>query len=61
MGPAGGKLLVKTMADTAAIWISPSGAVETVSSGPQIMMGPKSSGKVRAAETLGGGTQAASK
>jgi len=46
VGPATGKLLVKTMADTSAIWISPAGQVETTSGGPRIVMGHSMSDRV---------------
>lgn len=39
VGPEKGKLLVRTMADAAAIWVSPAGQGETISGGPQILMG----------------------
>jgi len=38
LGPAKGKTLVETIADAAAIWVSPSGQSETASSGPQILL-----------------------
>jgi len=38
IGPEKGKALVKTIADAAAIWVSPGGETETVSSGPQILL-----------------------
>jgi FAD:protein FMN transferase len=38
LGPDKGKALVKTIADAAAIWVSPSGQTETVSSGPHILL-----------------------
>jgi thiamine biosynthesis lipoprotein len=41
VGPADGKVVVKTLADTSAIWISPAGQVEEASSGPQILMGSR--------------------
>ena len=39
IGPDKGKVLVKSIADAAAIWISPGGQTETASSGPQISLG----------------------
>jgi thiamine biosynthesis lipoprotein len=39
IGPDKGKVLVKTIADAAAIWVSPGGQSETASSGPQILLG----------------------
>ena len=39
LGPDNGKALVKTIADTAAIWVSPKAKAKTVSSGPQIFLG----------------------
>src|SRR6266550_4126217 len=38
IGPDKGKVLVKTIADAAAIWVSPGGQSETASSGPQILL-----------------------
>ena len=39
IGPEKGTPLVKTIADAAAIWISPTGQFETASGGPQILLG----------------------
>jgi thiamine biosynthesis lipoprotein len=39
IGPEKGKAMIKTMANAAAIWISPGGQTETASSGPQILLG----------------------
>jgi FAD:protein FMN transferase len=39
IGPDKGKALVKTTADSAAIWVSPRGQTETASSGPHILLG----------------------
>jgi thiamine biosynthesis lipoprotein len=38
IGPDKGKVLVNTIADAAAIWVSPGGQTETASSGPQILL-----------------------
>jgi thiamine biosynthesis lipoprotein len=39
LGPEKGKVLVKTIAGAAAIWVSPEGQAETTSNGPQIVLG----------------------
>ena len=39
LGPTTGKVLIKSMADVSAIWISHEGQVETVTGGPQILFG----------------------
>jgi thiamine biosynthesis lipoprotein len=39
VGPGRGKSIVTSMADAAAIWVSPEGQTEIVSSGPQIFLG----------------------
>lgn len=39
LGPAKGKTLIKSMTDVSAIWISPDSQVESVSGGPQILLG----------------------
>jgi FAD:protein FMN transferase len=39
LGPAKGKTLIKSMTDVSAIWISPQAQMETVSGGPQILLG----------------------
>lgn len=41
LGPAKGKALIKGMADTSAIWISPEGEKETLADGPQILFGKR--------------------
>jgi thiamine biosynthesis lipoprotein len=38
MGPATGRDLVKRLPNVAAVWISPEGAPQTVTSGPEILM-----------------------
>jgi FAD:protein FMN transferase len=60
VGPANGKSVVKTLADTSAIWISPAGQVEEATSGPQILMGSRIS-EGRDDFRPGNGTHAASK
>jgi thiamine biosynthesis lipoprotein len=39
VGPEKGKPIVKSMADAAAIWVSPEGQIEVASGGPQIVVG----------------------
>jgi thiamine biosynthesis lipoprotein len=39
VGPEKGKVLIKSMADVSAIWISPEAQVETATGGPQIQLG----------------------
>jgi thiamine biosynthesis lipoprotein len=39
LGPAKGKVLINRMADVSAIWISPDAQMETVTGGPQILVG----------------------
>jgi thiamine biosynthesis lipoprotein len=39
LGPAKGKALIESMADVSAIWISHEAQVETVTGGPQILLG----------------------
>lgn len=39
VGPAKGELIVKSIADAAAIWISAGGETETVTTGPEIRLG----------------------
>jgi FAD:protein FMN transferase len=51
LGPTRGKALIKRMADVSAIWISHEAQVETVTGGPQILLGrrlqtPLSLGKI---------------
>jgi thiamine biosynthesis lipoprotein len=41
VGPEKGKLIVKEIADAAAIWVSAEGQTETVSTGPDIRLGSK--------------------
>lgn len=52
LGPEKGRALIEGMENVSAIWISPEGQVETVSGGPQILLGrdphvPLSLGKIQ--------------
>jgi FAD:protein FMN transferase len=41
LGPAKGRVLIQGMAEVSAVWIAPDARVETVMSGPQILLGRK--------------------